>query len=234
MKALFVAITLLTAASSFAQTAPTVTSQPGQQAQTFAPPPGQATGTAPPNSFALQLDTEFRRGRRGTLVVVDREDMEQRLARLEQLLGEASERGRGWGNRGKLREAYDQLNDIREALAQSPDLRSYNPRPTPPPPPPPPMYQPIAEGALRNVLNAMSREPFADDKMNILQDVSDDNFFLVGQVQQVLSQFQFSRDRLKAVRLLWNRVLDKQNGFQLYGAFQFSSDKEELKRIISG
>jgi len=55
----------------------------------------------------------------------------------------------------------------------------------------------------------------------------------VSQLLQVLPQFQFSKDKLEAVRLLWSRVLDKQNGFQLYNAFQFSNDKEELKRILA-
>ncbi|QRK10532.1 DUF4476 domain-containing protein [Archangium violaceum] len=225
MKALFAAVSLLTAVAASAQTAPAV-----------APPPGQATGIAPPaSSSALRADdsNELRRGRRTTLVVVEREDLEQRLADLEKLLGEAFERsGRGQG-RARLREAYEELNDIREVLASAPEARGgYHP--PAPPPPPPSSYQPIGEGKLQRLMNAMSREPFAEDKMNVLEDVTRDNYFLVSQVRQVLGQFQFSKDRLRAVRLLWSHVLDRQNGFQLYNSFQFSNDKAELKRIISG
>ncbi|HYO55239.1 DUF4476 domain-containing protein [Archangium sp.] len=232
MKALFVAITLLTAVTASAQPA-----QP-----TLAPPPGQATGSAPPGSSAgFRGDdddgNEFRRGRRGTRVVVEREDLEQRLAHLEELLGEAFERskhGNGKG-KGKLREAYEELNDIREVIANAPEARGHhNPGPVPPPPPPPvPAYQPIADGKLQKVMSAMSREPFAEDKMNVLEEAVGEHYFLVGQVQQVLNQFQFSRDRLEAVRVLWSRVLDRQNSFQLYNSFQFSNDKAELKRILS-
>jgi hypothetical protein len=223
MKALFVAITLLTAVTASAQTAPSI----------LPPPPGQSTGSAPPAASGSRADEghESWRGRRGTPVVVEREDLEQRLARLEQLLGDASERsGRGHG-RGKLREAYDELNGIRQVLANAPDLRGYNPGPIPPQPP---AYQPMADGQLQRLMHALSREPFAKDKMNILEDGSQGNYFLVSQVLQVLPQFQFSKDRLQAVRVLWSRVLDRQNGFQLYDAFQFSNDKAELKRIISG
>ncbi|QRN98063.1 DUF4476 domain-containing protein [Archangium violaceum] len=231
MKALFAAVALLTAAAASAQTAPV----PAQAAPALAPPPGQATGSAPPTAsgFRGEDNNELWRGRRGTPVVVEREDLEQRLARLERLLGEAFERsGRGQG-KGKLREAYDELNDIREVIAEAPELRGHNPRPTPPPPPVP-AYQPIADGRLQKIMNAMSREPFGKDKMNVLEDGAEGNYFLVGQVQQVLGQFQFSKDRLQVVRMLWSRVLDRQNGFQLYNSFQFSNDKEELKRIISG
>lgn len=228
MKALFVAITLLTAVTASAQTAPTL-----------APPPGQATGNAPPAGStgfrAEDNNNEFRRGRRATMVVVEREDLEQRLADLERLLGEA-ERGSRGPSRGKIRDAYEALNDLRDVLADAPSARDYNPRPAPSPypaPPPPPAYQPIADAQLQSILRSMSREPFADDKINVLQSAVGNNYFLVGQVQQVLSQFQFSKDKLEVVRGMWTRVLDRQNGFQLYNAFSFSSDKEELKRIMS-
>jgi hypothetical protein len=229
MKALFVAITLLTAVAASAQTSPS-----------FAPPPGQANGNAPPsgsNEFRGRDDNEFRRGRRVTMVVVEREDLEQRLADLEDLLGQAFESSRrGNGGKAKIRAAYEELKDIREMIADAPDVRDYrrpgnnNPGPIPPPPP---AYQPIADGKLQMIMKSMSREPFAEDKMHVLEDAVGANYFLVGQVQQVLNQFQFSQDRLKAVSVLWSRVLDRDNGFQLYNSFQFSNDKAELKRILS-
>ncbi|MCY1082930.1 DUF4476 domain-containing protein [Archangium lansingense] len=228
MKALFAALTLLTAVAASAQTAPTI-----------APPPGQATGIAPPASsteFRGGDDNEFRRGRRGTMVVVEREDMERRLADLEKLLGEAFNR-RGNVSKSKLREAYDELNDLRELVSEAPEMRgghghggNHNPTPIPPPAP---AYQPIADGKLQKLMSSMSREPFAEDKMHVLEEVVGSHYFLVGQVQQVLNQFQFSQDRLNAVRMLWSRVLDRQNSFELYNSFQFSQDKAELKRILA-
>jgi len=223
MKALLVSLTLLTAVAASAQSA-----QPS-----LAPPPGQPTGTAPPTGTEFQAPNEHYRGRRGTLVVVEREDLEARLANMEKLLGEAFERSNRGQGRGKLRDAYAELNDIRQVLANAPDVRGYYPQPAPTPPPPP-AYQPIGDGRLQRLMNAMSREPFAEDKMNILEEASQGNYFLVSQVLQVLPQFQFSKDRLQAVRVLWSRVLDRQNANQLYGAFQFPNDKAELKQIISG
>ncbi|HYO72158.1 MAG TPA: DUF4476 domain-containing protein [Archangium sp.] len=234
MKALFVTITLLTSVAASAQTAPS-----------FAPPPGQPTGNAPPtssNEFRGRddddEDREYRRGRRGTLVVLERQDLEHRLADLEDLLGQAFEASkRGNGGKAKIRAAYEELKDLRELVADAPELRNRgrggrndNPGPIPLPVP---VYQPIAEGKLQKLMGTMSREPFADDKMNVLEEAAGSQYFLVGQVQQVLNQFQHSDDRLKAVRVLWSRVLDRDNGFQLYNSFQFSNDKAELKRILS-
>lgn len=235
MKALFAAITLLTAVAASAQTSPS-----------FAPPPGQATGSAPPASSAgfrgednYDDDddySELRRSRRGTLVVVEREDLEKRLAYLEDLLGEAFDK-RGNSSKKKLREAYEELKDIRDLVADAPEVRrrrgrNENPGPIPPPAPAP-VYQPIAEGKLQKLMGTMSREPFADDKLSVLEEAAGTQYFLVGQVQQVLNQFQHSQDRLKAVRFLWTRVLDRNNAFELYNSFQFSQDKAELKRILA-
>jgi len=229
MKPLLVALALLAALSASAQTAPAL-----------APPSGEATGAAPPGSTGFRggrdSDDDFRRGSRGTPVVVEREDLERRLARVESLLGEAFERSRRGEDRGKLNAAYQELRDLRQLISSAPDARGYNP-PRPPPaplPPPPPAYSPIADGQLRRILDAVARESFAANKMRILEESARGNYFLVGQVQQLLPQFAFSADRLNAVRMLWSRVLDRQNGYQLNSSFSFSKDKEELQRIISG
>ena len=248
MKRIIVALSLLSALSASAQTAPTTAgagAQPPAQPKSLAPAtaptaPAQAPNTlgAQPNANAtFHNDAEFRRGPRGTQVVLTREELEQHLARVEDLLSKALERSRRWEGRGLLNDAHEELNDLRELVENAPELRGGFPGgpQRPPPPPPPPVYQPVPDGRMSRILDAISRESFSKDKLNVLQSASSgDAYFLVDQVHQVLGQFQFSKDRLAAVRILWPRVLDKQNGYMLNGDFQFSNDKEELKRIISG
>ncbi|ATB30240.1 DUF4476 domain-containing protein [Melittangium boletus] len=228
MKPLLAALALLAALSASAQTSPALT-----------PPPGEASGAVSPGATGFRggpgPEADARWGSRGTPVVVEREDLERRLARLESLMGEAVERSRRGDGRGKLNEAYQELRDLRKVLSSAPDARGYNPpRPPAPAPPPPPAYSPIADSQLRRILDAVARESFAANKTRVLEESARGNYFLVGQVQQLLPQFSFSSDRLNAVRLLWPRVLDRQNGYQLNSSFSFSKDKEELQRIISG
>jgi len=66
----------------------------------------------------------------------------------------------------------------------------------------------------------------------VLRDGARDDNFLVSQTKALLEQFSFSNDKLEAVRILWPRVLDRNNSFLLYEAFPFSSDKEKLRKII--
>lgn len=219
MKALFAALALLTAFAASAQTPP---------------PSGQATGLAPPGASASARsgDAESWRGGRSTPVVVEREDLERRLARLESLLKE-SERGRR--DDGRLSETYQELSALRQVVARAPDARGgYNGPPSRPPAPPSPAVSAIAEQRLRDILSAVSRESFSSEKLRVLETASRGDYFLVSQVARAVDQFSFSADRLSVVRMLWPRVLDRQNGYQLNGSFSFSGDKQELQRIISG
>lgn len=181
-------------------------------------------------------------------VVVDRQEMAERLERLEKLLDEAYERAdeNGGHGKGRLRRAMDEVDGLQRVVRMAPDVRNYGSGPVvvqpppvvvqqPPPPPPAPVVQPIDNQRLQMLTQAMVREAFPKDKLRVLNDfTSRNNYFLVSQMRQLMEQFSFSNDRLEAVRLLWPRVLDRENGFQLYQAFPFSNDKQKLRQIIGG
>ena len=99
-------------------------------------------------------------------------------------------------------------------------------------PPPQPVVYPIADPALQNLLTAIKKEPFSNDKLRVLQQAAPVNYFLVAQLQQVLVRFDFPKDKLQAMRVLKPRILNPEQSFQLYSSFSFSSDKEELRKIL--
>lgn len=167
-------------------------------------------------------------------VMLDAQELTERLARMERLLEDAYERSEEGRGRGKLRRAMDELNDVQRMVSTAPSSGGYQPQPQPPPPPPAPVVQPIPEARLRKLTEAMARESFAREKLVVLRDASQYDNFLVGQTRPLLEQFAFSNDKLEAIRILWPRVLDRNNSFQLYEMFTFSSDKEKLRRIIGG
>jgi hypothetical protein len=118
-------------------------------------------------------------------------------------------------------------------------VHKYEPAPVvhaPPPPPPPsrPMVYPIQDSALRSLLGAIESESFSQEQLTVLGQAAPNNYFVVGQVQQILERFTFSNDKLEAMRLLKPRTLDlSENGFKLYSSFEFSNDKEQLKKILA-
>lgn len=163
-------------------------------------------------------------------VVVDRQELVERLERMERLLEDAYERAEQGRGKGKLDRALGEIDELKRMVASAPTTGGYQPQP--PPPPPAPVVQPIGEARLRKLTEAMARESFPREKLSVLREAAGYDNFLVGQTRQMLEQFSFSNDKLEAVRILWPRVLDRNNAFQLYESFTFSSDKEKLRKII--
>ncbi|AKQ64498.1 hypothetical protein A176_001410 [Myxococcus hansupus] len=172
----------------------------------------------------------------GNQVVVDRDELRQRLSRLEKQLQEAEQR-MNREERNKFRKTRELLDSVQQLVNAAPPLAVVMP-PMPPPqpvpmPPPPPVMRPISEGELRRINESISRHSFTEDKMRVLNSATQNNFFLVSQVGQFLGHFQFSQDKLAVVRLLKPAILDMQNSHQLYSYFTFSSDKKKLEEILS-
>lgn len=169
-------------------------------------------------------------------VVVDRDTLMQQLAHINDKLAQASTRAKKDKQQQKqIDDARAELKDVARLVSSAPLAQQQQPqRPPPPQPPPPqPQVQPITEAMLRQLVTAVRNEPFADDQMNVLSDAANSQYFLVSQVQQLLPLFSFSKDRLKAMRAVRPHLLDPENGFKLYDSFEYSSDKQELKRILA-
>jgi hypothetical protein len=244
MRALVLSVVMLMSAAASAQT----------QGLQRPPPPGQPTGPSQPStpvpgytnngpgytpSGGGYDDWEAPQGfrRQGSLVVVEREQLIDRLARMEEQLGRAMDRA-DRGSRDSLRKVREEMNGLRSDLMNAPDLRSFRRRNSPPPPQPMPApqpvpsVQPISDGQLQQLMAAIGKEPFGDGKMRVLESAAQSQYFLVPQVLKLLGRFSFGDDKLDAVRTLWPKVLDRENSFQLYQAFNFQGEKDQLKQII--
>lgn len=194
------------------------------------------------SSAALAQHAELRHGsgparpgpQSSRQVLLERQELTSRLERMERLLKEAEERMDKKGNgRNKVRKALEELEDLQRMVARAPAAHGGY-QPPQPLPPPRPVVQPIHESRLRQLTQAMARESFSREKLTVLREAARGDNFLVSQTKLLLEQFSFSNDKLEAVRILWPRVLDRDNAFQLYGAFSFSSDKEKLRKILEG
>ncbi len=166
----------------------------------------------------------------GSQVVVDRNELNTRLARLEKLLQEAEQR-MNRNERNQFRKAKETLDSVQALVTNAPLLATI--LPPPPPMPPAPVVRPISESELQRINDSISRQSFAEDKMRVLTSAAQHHHFLVSQVGKLLGHFQFSQDKLTVVRTLKPYILDPQNAHQLYSYFSFSSDKKRLDEILA-
>ncbi|MFP2959714.1 DUF4476 domain-containing protein [Myxococcus sp. 1LA] len=216
MKALITSLALLFALPSLDAYAQAEMRRP------HGPPPGQPMPQPPRPPQHM-----------GNQVVVDRNELTNRLERLERQLAEAEQR-MNREERNKFRKAKELLDSVQSLVREAPPLAVVLPPPAPTPmPPPPPVVRPISEQELRRINESISRQSFAEDKMRVLNAAAQHHHFLVSQVAQLLNHFQFTQDKLAVVRALRPYILDPQNGHTLYSSFSFSSDKKKLDEILA-
>ncbi len=104
----------------------------------------------------------------------------------------------------------------------------------PAPPPPPVQSQPVVmpPAAFASLRGAIQTESFGDGKLRVLRDAMASHRLNVKQAEQLLPLFDFSSDRIEAAVAIHPRLVDPENFYQLYGSFDFESDKETVRKRL--
>lgn len=85
---------------------------------------------------------------------------------------------------------------------------------------------------LNKLVAAIEKESFRDDKMRVLTMGTRGQYLTVSQVSRLLEAFTFEDDKIEVVRLVAPSIIDKENAYQLYSAFTFSSSKAKVEEIL--
>ena len=96
----------------------------------------------------------------------------------------------------------------------------------------PPAPVPMDDASFAALRRSVDRVPFTADKLGILSTAAATQFFVVPQVLTLLDEVAGSTARLDALRILWPRVLDRQNSFLIYDSFRFSDDRSRARAIL--
>jgi hypothetical protein len=190
----------------------------------------------------------------GSLIVADLESLHHDLGRAEYNLAQAAGAvaRHNPALEAQIAEARAEVSVARELLDRrvglapapapvSPPAPPPGPAPVPVttapgglPPPTPGAFAVITEDELRSLLDALSRESWADDRLRVLSSFAPNRHFTVAQVLSILRKFDFAHHRLRAISILRSGIVDPVNHYQLYALFQFPAEKEELQRILAG
>ncbi len=92
----------------------------------------------------------------------------------------------------------------------------------------------MSSESFRDFLSSVRKADFASEKLAIVRSATHRNYFTALQVKRTLRCFDMDSDRLKALEIMWPRVLDKENGFKILDVFEFSDDKQKAAGIIEG
>jgi hypothetical protein len=106
-------------------------------------------------------------------------------------------------------------------------------RPPPPPPEPAPaMGMPGADFAA--LKEAISEENFSEEKLGVLSTaISNGNTgFTCAQVGELIELYSFSDDKINALSLVKNHIVDRNNNFKILSKFTFSDDKKRAQALL--
>jgi hypothetical protein len=154
---------------------------------------------------------------------------------LTQSLAFADHPGRFWSRQpAPVPGVVDQrvTRDRMEALERS---RQAHPGRTPRREGRPAQHRRAQQRDLELLKQAVRSQPFSSNKLDVLkQAAAGSRWFQVCEVEELLTEFFFSADKLEVMRILKPRILDPENAHRLNNTFHFSSDRAELQAILAG
>jgi hypothetical protein len=92
--------------------------------------------------------------------------------------------------------------------------------------------QAMGDGLFRELIKAISAEGFSAGQISVIEGAARDNYFVIDQLRQVIQTMSFSSDKLRATEIIAPRILDRENAFSLYSAFDFDTDRDKVRTIF--
>src|SRR5438067_3365567 len=92
--------------------------------------------------------------------------------------------------------------------------------------------QAMSEKDFRTLRTALDREAGDTAKLAVLRTAASNAFFTTSQAGQLIDRLVYRDDKLAAVPILKDRILDKQNAWQLYQHFTYREDKMKVQEIL--
>jgi len=99
-------------------------------------------------------------------------------------------------------------------------------------PPRKPLIKPMPQDKFEKLIEMLYKESFEDAKLDIVRTAAKDNYFTSQQVKQIMEAFKFDENRLEVAKILYPRVVDKENFFIVLSTLTFPSSREELRKWI--
>jgi hypothetical protein len=92
--------------------------------------------------------------------------------------------------------------------------------------------QAIADKDFRALRTKLDAERAESGKLGLLRRAAASSFFTVSQAGSLIDRLAYREDKLAAVPILKDRILDRQNAWQLYQHFTYREDKMKVQEML--
>ena len=90
------------------------------------------------------------------------------------------------------------------------------------------------EAGLSRLLTALEEEAFSDARLGILRSaINAPSGFDMDQAIRILEAFDFGSDKVEAAAMLYPCLVDGERWYEIYGAFDFDTDKDALRSLVA-
>ena len=83
-------------------------------------------------------------------------------------------------------------------------------------------------------LSTIRHQNFESTRLTVAKQILSSHWVTSDQVRQIMKQMNFEDSRLEIARFAYNRVVDKNNFFQVNNGFAFSSSIDQLNNYLFG
>ncbi len=92
--------------------------------------------------------------------------------------------------------------------------------------------EPMPEDEFRKLITMLRNEQMESSRLDIVKTAAEENYFTSQQVKEIMETFDFEENRIRVAKLLYPRVVDRENFFVVLSALSYSSSRQELRRWI--
>ncbi len=96
-----------------------------------------------------------------------------------------------------------------------------------------PVGKSMPESDFNGLVSRIKGESFADDQIRVLRTAAKNYKFSCNQIVRLIGCYNFSEEKLEALRISYPGCTDPQNNYKILDAFTYSSDKETADEIIN-
>jgi len=89
---------------------------------------------------------------------------------------------------------------------------------------------PMTNDAFAALWNTVKQQSFDSNKLNVLKQAANANWFNSAQMASMMDLFSFGAGKVDAAVAMWPHMVDPENLFVLYNKLTFSSDKDNLRK----
>jgi len=91
----------------------------------------------------------------------------------------------------------------------------------------------MPESEFGSLISRINAESFSDNKLRVLRTAAKNYKFSCNQINRLIDAFEFSNEKLEALRIAYPEVTDPENNYKILDAFTYSNDKEQADSIIN-